>query len=269
MPELPEVETTLHGIAPFLSDQKVESTLIRNAALRWPVSEQVISLTNQAIEGVQRRGKYIIMQFASGAILIHLGMSGNLRVVERDAVPQKHDHVDLILSSGKCIRFNDPRRFGCVLWSPDWRQHKLIRSLGVEPLSEELNGNYLYQRARGRNVSIKQLIMNSKELVGVGNIYANEALFLSGIDPRRAAGRLSLKRMNFLVLTIKQVLTSAIAQGGTTLKDFVGHDGKPGYFKQQLNVYGRAGEPCFQCGHKLLAIRQNNRTTVYCSQCQI
>lgn len=268
MPELPEVETTLRGIAPFLHGQKVVSTTIRNGALRWPISEQLYSLADQSVESVHRRGKYIIIQFGSGTILIHLGMSGNLRVVERDTIPQKHDHVDFILSSGKSIRYNDPRRFGCVLWSPNWTEHKLIRFLGVEPLSDALSGRYLYQRARGRKVSIKQLIMNSKELVGVGNIYANEALFLSGIDPRRPAGQLSPDQMDGLVQSIKQVLTSAIAQGGTTLKDFVSHDGKPGYFTQKLNVYGRADQACYQCGGLLTMIRQNNRATVYCPSCQ-
>ena len=268
MPELPEVETTLRGIEPFLIGQTLESTVIRNGALRWPVSEQVYTLANQPIDTALRRGKYIIVQFSSGALLIHLGMSGNLRLVEKNTLPQKHDHVDLILHSGKIIRLNDPRRFGCVLWSSNWRQHPLISTLGLEPLADEFNGRYLYLRARTRKIAIKQLIMDGRVLVGVGNIYANEALFLSGIDPRRSANRISLTRMEHLALTLKQVLTSAIEQGGTTLKDFVGSDGKPGYFKQQLNVYGRAGEPCVKCDNTLQEIKQNNRATVYCSQCQ-
>ena len=268
MPELPEVETTLKGIEPYLAEYEIESVTVRNGALRWPVSEQVYNLAHQKIKKVTRRGKYIIVHFEIGAMLIHLGMSGNLRVVEPDMPVQKHDHVDLIINSGKIIRFNDPRRFGCVLWADEWSKHKLIQGLGVEPLTELLTGKYLHIKAKGKKTTIKQFIMNGKLVVGVGNIYANEALFLAGIHPARTVSKVSLKNMNLLVDRIKQVLSEAIVQGGTTLKDFVGSDGKPGYFKQQLNVYGRAGEPCNVCKETLQEIRQNNRSSVFCSQCQ-
>lgn len=268
MPELPEVETTLKGIEPYLVEHEIESVTVRNGSLRWPVSEQVHKLQDQKVQKVTRRGKYIIIHFEIGAILIHLGMSGNLRVVESNTAVQKHDHVDLTINSGKTIRFNDPRRFGCVLWADEWSAHKLIQGLGVEPLTDHLTGKYLHLKAKGKKTSIKQFIMNGKLVVGVGNIYANEALFLAGIHPAKIVSKVSLKRMNALVEHIKQVLNKAIAQGGTTLKDFVGSDGKPGYFKQQLNVYGRAGEPCNVCEEILQEIRQNNRSSVFCSQCQ-
>jgi len=268
VPELPEVETTLKGIEPYLAGYEIESVTVRNGALRWPVSEQIYNLQHQNIQKVTRRGKYIIVHFEIGAMLIHLGMSGNLRVVESDMQIQKHDHVDLIINSGKIIRFNDPRRFGCVLWAGEWSEHKLIQGLGVEPLTESFTGRYLHTKAKGKKTTIKQFIMNGKLVVGVGNIYANEALFLAGIHPARVASKVSLKRMSLLVDRIKQVLSEAIVQGGTTLKDFVGSDGKPGYFKQQLNVYGRAGESCNICKETLQEIRQNNRSSVFCSQCQ-
>jgi len=268
VPELPEVETSLRGIGPFLDGYDIESIVVRNGALRWPVPENVSQLKHQLVHAVSRRGKYIIIHFEKGAILIHLGMSGNLRVVEPDVALQKHDHVDFIVSSGKVIRFNDPRRFGCVLWADDWQAHKLIQSLGPEPLSELFTGKYLHAKAKGKKIAIKLLVMNAKLVVGVGNIYANEALFLAGIHPSRAASNISLKRMTVLVERIKQVLNAAIEQGGTTLKDFLGSDGKPGYFKQQLHVYGRAGEACKQCGAMLQEIRQNKRSSVFCSQCQ-
>jgi formamidopyrimidine-DNA glycosylase len=269
VPELPEVETTLKGIEPYLTEFQIESVTVRNGSLRWPVSEQVRHLQRQKVQQVTRRGKYIIIHFEIGAMLIHLGMSGNLRVVASDMPIQKHDHVDLIINSGKIIRFNDPRRFGCVLWADEWSEHKLIAGLGVEPLTELLTGKYLHNKAKGKKTSIKQFIMNGKLVVGVGNIYANEALFLAGIHPARVVSKVSLKKMNLLVERIKQVLNDAIVQGGTTLKDFVGSDGKPGYFKQQLNVYGRAGQPCHICKEVLQELRQNNRSSVYCSQCQI
>jgi len=268
VPELPEVETTLKGIEPFLLGYEIESTIVRNSSLRWPVSEQVHQLQGQNVQKVSRRGKYIIVHFENGALLIHLGMSGNLRVVEPGVPVQKHDHVDFLVNSGKIIRYNDPRRFGCVLWADDWQTHKLIQSLGLEPLTELFTGSYLHTKAKGKKIAIKQFIMNSKLVVGVGNIYANEALFLAGIHPNQAASAISIKRMNGLVACIKQVLSDAIEQGGTTLKDFVGSDGKPGYFKQQLYVYGRGGEPCKKCKATLQEIRQNNRSSVFCSQCQ-
>jgi formamidopyrimidine-DNA glycosylase len=268
LPELPEVETTKKGIVPFLKQRSIVSIDVRNGALRWPVSSEVFQIKNQLVQDVFRRGKYIIIQLAQGSVLIHLGMSGSLRVVDSSVPIQKHDHVDLNLAGNKTIRFNDPRRFGSILWAENWQEHVLISSLGLEPLDDDFNGDYLYQKAKNRKVAIKQFIMNGKLVVGVGNIYANEALFLAGIDPTRGVHRVSRKRMRLLADVIKQVLAAAIKQGGTTLKDFVGSDGKPGYFKQELNVYGRAGKKCVRCEALLTEIRQNNRATVYCVQCQ-
>ncbi|MDX1451979.1 MAG: bifunctional DNA-formamidopyrimidine glycosylase/DNA-(apurinic or apyrimidinic site) lyase [Oleiphilaceae bacterium] len=268
MPELPEVETTRRGIQPYMEEQLIASVAVRNPHLRWPVPSQIVNLRDQQVLQVLRRGKYIIVEVPAGALLLHLGMSGSLRVITTETPYLKHDHVDLLLSSGVRIRFNDPRRFGCCLWADDWRQHALIASLGPEPLTEEFDAAYLYAKSRGRSTSIKQFIMDAKTVVGVGNIYANEALFMAGIDPRRAAGKVSKARYIELVAYIKQVLAAAIEQGGTTLRDFVNTEGKPGYFKQQLYVYGRAGEPCKQCGTALKEVRQQQRSTVFCRVCQ-
>lgn len=269
MPELPEVETTRRGIEPFLTEAILEGVEVRNGRLRWPVSKEIYSQQDLLVRKVLRRGKYIILEFDQGAIIIHLGMSGSMRIVEADTELKKHDHVIFYLPAEKQIRFNDPRRFGCVLWSDNWQDHELISSLGPEPLSEEFNSDYLYSLGKQRKVAIKQFIMNSHVVVGVGNIYANEALFLAGIHPNRAVNRISLKRIKVLVEKIKLVLDNAIQLGGTTLKDFVGSDGKPGYFQQQLFVYGRGNQPCKYCETPLNEIRMNNRATVYCSKCQI
>ena len=205
---------------------------------------------------------------AAGTLLVHLGMSGSLRVVGPEQSPGKHDHIDIQLHNGACLRYNDPRRFGCFLWLEPAEQHPLLRELGPEPLSAEFDGELLHGRSRGRRVPVKSFIMNGQVVVGVGNIYANEALFLAGIDPRRMAGRISAARYRVLADRIKQVLTSAIEQGGTTLRDFVGGDGKPGYFAQQLYVYGRGGRPCKRCGATLRESRLGQRTTVFCVTCQ-
>jgi formamidopyrimidine-DNA glycosylase len=267
VPELPEVETTRRGILPYLENQTIIKLDVRNPNLRWPVPVSLGQIMPQFVRSVQRRGKYIIIELDSGSILVHLGMSGSMRVLEKTEPLAKHDHVDFVLHD-KLIRFNDPRRFGCILWAADWTQHTLIQHLGPEPLSELFDADYLYQKSRKRKTSIKQFVMDSHVVVGVGNIYANEALFLAGIHPNRAAGRISKKRYESLVFQIKRVLTSAIEQGGTTLRDFVGGDGKPGYFKQQLFVYGRAGLECKQCEKALTEIRQNGRSSVFCANCQ-
>lgn len=267
MPELPEVETSLKGIEPYLLNQTLKKVEVRNPNLRWPVSQQVHTLVDANIKNMLRRGKYIILEFDAGAILLHLGMSGSLRVLSHDSPVEKHDHVDFI-TQDKRICFNDPRRFGCVLWSEDWSEHKLISHLGPEPLSKAFDADYLHRKAKGRNVAVKQFIMDSGIVVGVGNIYANEALFKAGIHPMRAAGNIALKRYEVLVEKIKTVLAAAIKQGGTTLRDYVGGDGKPGYFKQQLSVYGCQGNPCVTCGASLKEIRQGGRSTVYCVVCQ-
>lgn len=269
MPELPEVETTRRGIESYLISDLIESIEVRNSRLRWPVSEEIERLTYKQVKQVLRRGKYIILEFDMGAIIIHLGMSGSMRIESAETELKKHDHVIFYLSSELQARFNDPRRFGCVLWSDNWQSHKLISGLGPEPLNEEFDVEYLYSLAKQRKLAIKQFIMNSHVVVGVGNIYANEALFLAKINPSRAANKISKKRMSMLVNNIKLVLANAIQQGGTTLRDFVGGDGKPGYFQQQLFVYGRSGEPCKHCGDILKESRMNNRSTVFCSKCQL
>lgn len=270
MPELPEVETTRRGIAPHILDQRVVKIIIRQPQLRWPISANLVGdLSGQRIDTVGRRGKYILLNSIPGTALIHLGMSGNLRIVTHRQAAEKHDHVDFIFANDCILRFNDPRRFGSILWTREpAHQHKLLNALGPEPLSENFDGDYLYRSARSRSQSVKAFIMDSHLVVGVGNIYANEALFKAGIHPNRQAGRIALARYRKLADCIKTVLADAISQGGTTLRDFVGSDGKPGYFKQQLNVYGRAGQPCLACSETLKQIRQSNRATVFCSRCQ-
>jgi formamidopyrimidine-DNA glycosylase len=238
--------------------------------MRWPVSpELVLELAGQRVDSVSRRGKYILLGTAGGTVIFHLGMSGNLRVVGSDAIPAKHDHVDILFDNGCILRFNDPRRFGCVLWTTDNPlEHRLLASLGPEPLSAEFHDRLLYQQSRGRTLAVKAFIMDSHIVVGVGNIYANEALFRAGIRPLRAAGNISASRYQNLSRVIREVLEEAITQGGTTLRDFVGSDGRPGYFRQQLAVYGRGGQPCQSCGQSLLEVRLGQRATVYCRGCQ-
>lgn len=270
MPELPEVETTCRGISPHVVNRTVKAVVVRQPQLRWPVpgdlAEQVVG---RKLLGVARRGKYLLLRFPTGHMLVHLGMSGNLRIVERREDPGYHDHVDIDFGEKCVLRLNDPRRFGAVLWtSAPLPEHELLGHLGPEPLEELFDADYLYQRSRKRKQAIKAFIMDSKIVVGVGNIYANEALFAAGIRPTRAAGTVSRAAMERLVSEIKQVLARAIEQGGTTLKDFVGGDGKPGYFQQQLLVYGRQGEPCKQCKKPLKEIRLGQRSTVYCTSCQ-
>lgn len=270
MPELPEVETTRRGILPHVCDTAVASVIVRQPRLRWPVSRELSSVLSGAhFTTVNRRGKYLLLQSKKGSLLVHLGMSGSLRIVPAGTAAGKHDHVDINFDDGKTLRFTDPRRFGCMLWLPgDPPGHALLDSLGPEPLEEDFDADYLFARSRGRRVPVKTFIMDSHIVVGVGNIYANEALFAAGISPRRAAGRVSLERYRKLVVAIKQVLQQAISAGGTTLRDFTNSEGKPGYFKQSLAVYGRAGEPCRRCQNPLREIRLGGRSTVYCSQCQ-
>lgn len=269
MPELPEVETTRRGVEPHCIGRTVKRVHVRDSRLRWPVPGTLAAtFTGQVITGVERRGKYLLFRTLKGCLLVHLGMSGSLRVVAPGAEPTRHDHIDVLLNGGVCLRYHDPRRFGCFLWQMPGEVHPLLINLGPEPLSLEFDGQLLYHRSRGRKGPVKNFIMDGKVVVGVGNIYANEALFLSGVHPRRAAGRLSLARYQRLAENIKQVLTSAIDLGGTTLRDFVGGDGKPGYFAQQLYVYGRAGQPCKACGAALREIRLGQRSSVYCVTCQ-
>ena len=269
MPELPEVETTLRGIEPHLLNQRVARVTVRDPRLRWPVPVEVCKAEGQPFTGLQRRGKYLLLQLRHGGLIVHLGMSGSLRIVQHATPPEKHDHIDVELENGVLLRFNDPRRFGAFLWvDGDMQSHELLRNLGPEPLSDEFTADYLYQRSRKRNVAIKNFIMNGHVVVGVGNIYASEALFMAGIHPQRAAGRVSRQRYEGLVAAIRDVLSRAIRRGGTTLRDFVNSDGAPGYFAQELLVYDRAGSDCFQCGS---AIRQKvigQRSSYYCPACQ-
>lgn len=270
MPELPEVETTCRGIAPHVINRAVTRVIVRQPQLRWPVPADLAEqLAGRKLLGASRRGKYLLLQFPHGHLLIHLGMSGNLRIVQRREDPGFHDHVDIEFGEEHILRLNDPRRFGAVLWTAEpLAEHPLLAHLGPEPLEAGFDADYLYQRSRKRKQAIKSFIMDSKVVVGVGNIYANEALFAAGIRPSRPAGSVSRARIESLVAEIKLVLARAIEQGGTTLRDFVGGDGKPGYFKQQLQVYGRTGEPCRQCELPLKELRLAQRSTVYCTACQ-
>jgi formamidopyrimidine-DNA glycosylase len=270
MPELPEVETTRRGIEPHVLKVPIDRVIIREARLRWPVPENLRThLPGQQFNGINRRGKYLLLQTESGTLIIHLGMSGSLRLVDESTPFRKHDHVDFVLRNRLCLRFHDPRRFGCILWTTENpEEHALLASLGPEPFSIHFNGQYLYDLARNRKIAIKAFLMNSHIVVGVGNIYANEALFLSGIDPRRGAGRISRSRMTDLCTAISTVLNSSILQGGTTLRDFVNESGKPGYFQQTLNVYDKTGHPCPRCGSPIRQCRIAQRSTFFCLICQ-
>ncbi len=270
MPELPEVETTRRGIAPHLENQCLRQVVIRQRRLRWPVTRGLDGLLRgQTLHRVRRRAKYLLLDFERGSLLIHLGMSGSLRLLNEDTPVQKHDHVDLVFQSGTCLRYRDPRRFGAILWAGAHPlDHPLLRALGPEPLSAAFHGDYLASQAHGRHCAIKNLIMDNRIVVGVGNIYANEALFLAGIHPARAAGRVSRQRCRQLAEHIKTVLAAAIEQGGTTLKDFTDSEGRPGYFAQRLRVYGRAGEACPGCGQPLRSRVIGQRNSFYCGRCQ-
>ena len=269
MPELPEVETTLKGIEPHLTGHVVQEVMVRNAALRWPVPTDVERAEGHRIIRCWRRAKYLLIDMGKGGLLIHLGMSGSLRVCSADEVPRKHDHFDIVMENGKCIRFNDPRRFGVLTWwEPPAEDHKLLRQLGPEPLSGAFSGRYLWEKSRGRKGAVKNFIMDGKIVVGVGNIYASEALFMSGIHPSRPAGRISAARYDALAASIKDVLKRAIRRGGTTLRDFVNSDGQPGYFAQELLTYEREGKPCFQCAAPIRKRVIGQRSSYYCPHCQ-
>ena len=269
MPELPEVETTCRGIAPHITGKRVTRVIVRNPNLRWPVSSRLAKdLSGQTINAVSRRAKYLLLQTDAGTAILHLGMSGSLRLVKSNAAVGKHDHVDIVFTR-TALRLTDPRRFGSLHWTrrpPE--QHRLISPLGPEPLTAAFTGDHLFQASRKRKVAIKQFIMNSHIVVGIGNIYASEALYMAGIHPQRAAGKTSRKKYQLLAEVIKEVLNDSIAKGGTTLRDFVNGEGKPGYFKQQLNVYGKGGEPCISCQAAIREIRQGQRSTFYCPKCQ-
>lgn len=270
MPELPEVETSRRGIEPHLLNHRISAIAIREHRLRWPIPADLPHLASgQKILQVCRRAKYIYLRLGNGNIIIHLGMSGSLRICDKDTVPEKHDHIDIQVCNNKILRLRDPRKFGCVLWEPsDIGQHRLIKPLGPEPLDDTFDARYLHDRANKRQCSVKTLIMNSHIVVGVGNIYASEALFRAGISPKRKAGNISLARYEQLVAAIKLTLQLAIKEGGTTLRDFTSSSGQPGYFAQKLLVYGRTGESCTQCGEPIKQISQQARSTFYCPKCQ-
>jgi formamidopyrimidine-DNA glycosylase len=269
MPELPEVETTRKGIEPHLVNNVIIEIRIYNGSLRWPVPASVNALEGAVVSSVGRRGKYLLINVSAGTAIVHLGMSGSLRICDPKDDLRKHDHIELLINSGKCLRFHDPRRFGCFLWQATGEPlHKLLAKLGPEPLSDNFNAELLFKATRKRQVAIKNLIMNSAIVVGVGNIYASESLFMAGIRPSKAAKRLTQKECSKLVETIKLVLQRSITQGGTTLRDFVNSDGNPGYFAQSLQVYGREGESCRECDSVIIQKVLGQRSTFYCPQCQ-
>jgi formamidopyrimidine-DNA glycosylase len=283
MPELPEVETTRRGLAPHLEGRRIAAVTLRRPDLRWPIPREVRALLpGQRIDAVRRRAKYLLLDTEAGSALLHLGMSGSLRVLPARTPVGPHDHVDLLLEEarggGRVLRFNDPRRFGCLLWQPPGTTHALLRDLGPEPLSEAIDGaapdgaafdgDYLFARSRGRKAPVKTFLMDQRIVVGVGNIYAAEALFAAGISPLRPAGRVSLERYRALADAVRSILSAAIARGGTTLRDFISPDGAPGYFEQELAAYGRGGEPCPRCGRPLKAASIGQRATAWCGHCQ-
>jgi len=270
MPELPEVEVVCRGIEPYLVRQRITSVMIRNPCLRWPIPSNLNKiLAGLKIRKVTRRGKYLLLDCGKGTLILHLGMSGSLLILATRTPPQKHDHFDLILDSGMILRLRDPRRFGAVLWATsDVMRHPLLVRLGPEPLTATFSGNLLYEKTRGRNASIKEILMNSRIVVGVGNIYASEALFHAGINPRIAAGRIGINRYDKLVCVVKKTLKLAINAGGSSLRNFVNSDSSPGYFQQQYWVYKRTGKPCRKCGVAIRQIKQGQRSSFYCPSCQ-
>ncbi len=270
MPELPEVETTVRGITPYIEGQPITDVIVRDSRLRWPVPEVLAQrVIGETVRSVRRRAKYILIELTQGHVMVHLGMSGSLRLSSPSEPPSPHDHVEFEIDGGYKLRLRDPRRFGSVLWvegEPD--EHSLLIHLGIEPLSQELVGSYLYSASRRRKAAVKNFIMDSRIVVGVGNIYASEALYHAGIDPRRAAGRISLLRYDSLSSSIQKTLRDAITAGGTTLRDFVDGSGNPGYFRHDLEVYDREGKPCFRCGREIARQVIGQRSTYFCRRCQ-
>ncbi len=286
MPELPEVETAMRGIQPYLQDAVIEKFIIRTPKLRWDIPERLSQLQNIKIEKLSRRAKYLIIHTEQGEIIIHLGMSGSLSIVKLTDLPQKHDHVDMQLNNGYVLRFNDPRRFGAYLWVgktiledgsavSNLADFHLFQKLGFEPLDENFNAEYLFKKSRNRNIPVKSFIMDNSVVVGVGNIYANESLFLAQLHPLKLAKNLTRNQCKILVTVIKQEIQRAIQQGGTTLKDFIQPDGKPGYFAQELQVYGKKDQLCprcnteiEKCGTKIQSLVINQRNSYFCERCQ-
>jgi formamidopyrimidine-DNA glycosylase len=270
VPELPEVETTRRGIRAAVVGRTVRSFDLREPRLRWPVAPAIATeVVGRRVLEVERRAKYLLIRLERGTLIVHLGMSGSLRVMPADSPRLPHDHYDLVLDSGQCLRYNDPRRFGSLHWClDDARRHFLLASLGPEPLGNAFDAAYLAARAKGRRVAVKRLLMDQRVVVGVGNIYASEALFRAGVRPRRAAGRLTRAEWGRVVDAVRSVLADAIRQGGTTLRDYVGADGTPGHFRQELYVYDRAGQPCRRCATPIRHLVQGHRSTYFCPRCQ-
>jgi formamidopyrimidine-DNA glycosylase len=269
MPELPEVETTLRGISPHVSGQKISNVIVRCKQLRWPIPNLKKYLLGQTIKRLWRRGKYILFEFEAGTLILHLGMSGRLRIFSKPMKAQKHDHVDIYFENNKFLRFTDPRRFGALLWTTDDPQtHGLLATIGPEPLDPLFNGDYLWQKSCKKKATVKAFLMDSKTIAGIGNIYATEALFQACINPQKPAGKISRVQYQQLVEALKMILQNAIAKGGTTLKDFTNSEGAPGYFSIELKAYGQGGNPCPRCHTTFRCIRIAQRSTVYCPQCQ-
>ena len=274
MPELPEVETTRRGLAPHLEGARVERVLLRRPDLRWPIPAEVAErLPGQRIDAVRRRAKYLLLDTAAGSAVLHLGMSGSLRVLPQDLPPGRHDHVDIALAPAaggdrRVLRLTDPRRFGALLWQPPGETHPLLAHLGPEPLGADFGGDHLFRLSRGRRAPVKAFLMDQQVVVGVGNIYVAEALFASGVSPLRPAGKVSRERYARIAGEIRRVLAQAITRGGTTLRDFISPDGAPGYFEQELSAYGRGGQPCRRCGRPLRQASIAQRATVWCGSCQ-
>lgn len=269
MPELPEVETTRRGLAPHVIGRAIARIEVREPRLRWPVAKDLASsLAHARIGSLERRGKYLLFGTEAGTLLVHLGMSGSLRYLPQSAAPGTHDHIDVHFADGGSLRFNDPRRFGSFMLTAAPHRHRLLKALGPEPLGPEFTADYLARACSGRRVAIKQQLMNGRVVVGVGNIYANEALFRAGIHPLRAAGRIARPRFEPLVAAVRAVLLDAIEEGGTTLRNFVGGDGRPGYFRGSLRVYEREGQPCVNCGAPIVHRVVGQRATYYCARCQ-
>lgn len=270
MPELPEVETVRLGITPTLLNQRIQSVTIRQPRLRYPIPSHLKkTLPGLHVQAITRRSKYLLLKTELGHLIIHLGMSGRVHTLSHNTPALKHDHVDILFSNGICLRYHDPRRFGMILWThEDPTQHTLLSHLGPEPLTTQFDGDHLFKRSRKRSTSVKQFIMDNKVVVGVGNIYASESLFQAGISPVKAAHTISKLRYALLADEIKKVLKKAIQAGGTTLKDFSAANGNPGYFQQELFVYGRENQNCFNCSKKIKKITQGQRSTFYCPTCQ-
>lgn len=271
MPELPEVETTKAGITPVALNQTISKIIIRAPKLRWPIPKNIAKiLPGQVVRSIERRAKYLLLRFDTGTLIIHLGMSGRLRILNEDTPPQKHDHVDICFTNGNILRYTDPRRFGCILWTSESPlEHKLLADLGPEPLTTAFTGKHLFTQAKNKKIPVKAFIMDAKVVVGVGNIYASEALFAAKIDPRKPAQQVTAEQYTVLAKDIKRILKESIAQGGTTLKDFYGAEGKPGYFVQKLKVYGRENEPCISCGTAIQSLQIGQRNTFFCTTCQL